>query len=101
MQFDSTRSAGISECLKVASMCSIQNVKLAPHHDPQVHGHIVAALPIGEIVETFPSGDRDPMWEELFSIRPEIVNGQLHLLDRPGWGVELDESVLERRGTWA
>ena len=101
MQFDSTRSAGISECLKVAAMCSIQNVKLAPHHDPQVHGHIVAALPIGEIVETFPSGDRDPIWEELFSIRPEIIDGQLHLLDRPGWGVEIDESILEKRGTWA
>ncbi|MEC9309500.1 MAG: mandelate racemase/muconate lactonizing enzyme family protein [Chloroflexota bacterium] len=101
MQFDCTRHAGITECLKVASMCATQNIKLAPHHDPQVHGHLVAALPIGEIVETFPTGDRDPIWEEMFSIRPEIENGELRLLDRPGWGFDLDEEVLEKRGVWA
>jgi L-alanine-DL-glutamate epimerase-like enolase superfamily enzyme len=82
-------------------MCATQNIKLAPHHDPQVHGHLVAALPIGEIVETFPTGDRDPIWEEMFSIRPEIQNGELRLLDRPGWGFDLDEEVLEKRGVWA
>jgi L-alanine-DL-glutamate epimerase-like enolase superfamily enzyme len=101
MQFDCTRHAGITECLKVASMCATQNIKLAPHHDPQVHGHLVAGLPIGEIVETFPTGDRDPIWEEMFSIRPEIQNGELRLLDRPGWGFDLDEEVLEKRGVWA
>jgi L-alanine-DL-glutamate epimerase-like enolase superfamily enzyme len=101
MQFDCTRSGGITECLKVAGMCAVQNVRLAPHHDPQVHGHLVAGLPVGEIVETFPTGDRDPIWEELFSVRPEIKNGELHLLDRPGWGIELDERVLNERGVWA
>jgi L-alanine-DL-glutamate epimerase-like enolase superfamily enzyme len=101
MQFDCTRSAGITECLKVAGMCAAQNVRLAPHHDPQVHGHLVAGLPVGEIVETFPTADRDPIWEELFTVRPEIKNGELTLLDRPGWGVELDERTLNQRGVWA
>ena len=45
--------------------------------------------------------DRDPVWNELFTIRPEIKNSQLTLLDRPGWGFELDEQTLERRGVWA
>ncbi len=101
MQFDCTRAAGITECLKVAGMCAMQNVRLAPHHDPQVHGHLVAGLPVGEIVETFPSADRDPIWEELFTVRPEIRNGEMTLLDRPGWGVELDENTLHARGVWA
>ncbi|MFB3120406.1 MAG: mandelate racemase/muconate lactonizing enzyme family protein [Stenotrophomonas maltophilia] len=101
MQFDCTRSGGITECLKIAGMCATQNVRLAPHHDPQVHGHLVAGLPVGEIVETFPEADRDPVWNELFTIRPEIKNSQLTLLDRPGWGFELDEQTLERRGVWA
>ena len=74
---------------------------LAPHHDPQVHGHIVAGLAVGEICETFPSADRDPIWEELFTVRPEIVGGRMQLLDGPGWGIELDERTLERRGVWA
>ena len=42
MQFDCTRAAGITECLKVAGMCAAQNVRLAPHHDPQVHGRRAA-----------------------------------------------------------
>ena len=101
LRFDCTRSGGITECLKVAGMCSIQNVRLAPHHDPQIHGHLVAGLPSGEIVETFPEADRDPIWTELFSVRPEIKNGELTLLDQPGWGFELNEATLERRGIWA
>ncbi len=101
MQFDCTRNSGITECLKIAGLCAMQNVRLAPHHDPQVHGHLVAGLPVGEIVETFPTADRDPIWEELFTIKPEIKNGELTLLDRPGWGVELDENTLHQRGVWA
>ena len=98
MQFDCTRSAGITEVLKIAGMCAAQNVNLALHHDPQVHGHVMAALPNGEILETFPSAARDPIWAELFSVRPEIVNSQMELLDRPGLGLELNEDTLEKRG---
>jgi L-alanine-DL-glutamate epimerase-like enolase superfamily enzyme len=101
MQFDCTRAGGITECLKVAGMCSANHVRLAPHHDPQVHGHLVAGLPVGEIVETFPTAERDPIWAELFTVRPEIENGWLTLSDRPGWGVELNEDTLEKRGAWA
>lgn len=35
------------------------------------------------------------------AVRPEIVAGKITLSDRPGWGIELDERTLERRGTWA
>ncbi|MCH7653889.1 MAG: mandelate racemase/muconate lactonizing enzyme family protein [Chloroflexi bacterium] len=98
MQFDCTRSAGITEVLKIAGMCATQNVNLALHHDPQIHGHVVAAMPNGEILETFPDAARDPIWEELFTVRPEIVNSEMKLLDRPGWGLELNEDTLEKRG---
>ena len=101
MQFDCTRNSGITECLKIAGMCAMNNVRLAPHHDPQVHGHLVAGLEVGEIVETFPTADRDPIWEELFTVRPEIRNSEMTLLDRPGWGIELDEAALRARGVWA
>ena len=101
MQYDSTRNGGVTECLRIAGLCAAEHVRLAPHHDPQVHGHLVAGLAVGEICETFPSADRDPIWEELFTDRPEIVAGKITLSDRPGWGIELDERTLERRGTWA
>ena len=101
MQYDSTRNCGITECLRIAGLCAAENVRLAPHHDPQVHGHVVAGLSVGEICETFPSADRDPIWEELFTVRPEIIGGKMTLLDRPGWGIELNERTLEQRGVWA
>ena len=101
MQYDSTRNCGITECLRIAGLCAAENVRLAPHHDPQLHGHLVAGLSVGEICETFPTADRDPIWDELFTVRPEITAGTLTLTDKPGWGLELDEHTLERRGVWA
>ena len=35
------------------------------------------------------------------TVRPEIVAGKNTLSDRPGWGIELEERTLERRGSWA
>ena len=98
MQFDCTRAAGITEFLKIAGICAAQNVRLAPHHDPQIHAHLVAAMPNGDILETFPDAARDPIWAELFRVRPEIIGSHLELTDRPGWGLELDEETLEKRG---
>ena len=65
------------------------------------HGHIVAGLEVGEICETFASADRDPILDELFTVRPEISAGELTLNDLSGWGIEPDERTLERRDTWA
>jgi len=101
MQFDCSRNCGITECLRIAGLCAAHGVRLAPHHDPQIHGHLVAGLPVGEILETFPTAERDPAWEELFTVRPEIEDGELTLLDRPGLGIELNEDTLKRRGVWA
>ena len=78
-----------------------EGLALAWTRDGQHRDILVAGLPVGEIVETFPSADRDPIWEELFTVRPEIKNGELILLDRPGWGIELDERTLKERGVWA
>ncbi len=78
-----------------------EGLALAWTRDGQHRDILVAGLPVGEIVETFPSADRDPIWEELFTVRPEIKNGELILLDRPGWGIELDEHTLNERGVWA
>lgn len=73
-----------AECTEIAGLCAAQNLGLAVHHDPQVHGHVVAAMPNGDTIETFPDSARDPIRAELFSMRPEIRDGQMQLLDRPG-----------------
>lgn len=108
MEFDCMRTGGPTEWLKVAGFCNAIGVKMAPHHGPHIHGHLVAAVPNGAYVETFsdPFTYKDPKelefvrWDkkrELFSVYHEIVDGEWVLPDRPGWGFELDEDVVARR----
>ena len=58
----------------------------------------MVALPEEEILETFPTANRGPIWAELFTVRPEIHNSEMTLLDRPGWRIELNEEALQAMG---
>ncbi len=99
LQFDCTRAGGVSEWLRVAAYASAHGVLMAPHHDPQIHGHLLAAVPNGHILEVFPNPVRDPLWSRLFVEQPQVLDGELVLGDRPGLGVELDRDVLDRFST--
>jgi L-alanine-DL-glutamate epimerase-like enolase superfamily enzyme len=101
LQFDCTRAGGISEWLRVAAYASAHGVLMAPHHDPQIHGHLLAAVPNGHIQEVFPNAVRDPLWSRLFVEQPRVLDGELVLADRPGLGVTLDRDVLDRYSTRA
>ena len=93
MQFDCTRSGGVSEWLRIAAYAAAHNVQMAPHFDPKIHGHLVAAAPNGLIQEVTPD---DPFWLELFVERPDVREGHIVLSDRPGLGLVLDREVLAR-----
>lgn len=98
MQFDCTRAGGVSEWLRVAAYASAHGVLMAPHHDPQIHGHLVAAAENGYVLELFPNAVRDPVWAGLFSSKPDVRDGTVILPERPGLGVELDlEFVAHHR----
>ena len=86
LQFDCTRAGGITEWLRAAAYASGHGVLMAPHHDPQIHGHLVAAVENGAVLEVFPDPVRDPVWPGLFAVQPDIVNGEVLLSDRPGLG---------------
>lgn len=95
MQFDATRGGGVTEWLRIADYAAHHHVLMAPHHDAQIHGHLVAAVPNGYILETFVNPERDPLWRDLFSVKPEIKDGMVILSDRPGFGFELDREMVE------
>jgi L-alanine-DL-glutamate epimerase-like enolase superfamily enzyme len=112
MQFDCMNSGGPSEWLKVAAMCSALDIPMAPHHGPNIHAHMVAAVPNGAFVEYFPNPKDYRTAEDLFPVRydlmreafavfPEIEGGDMVLSDRPGWGFELDEDVVRKRAVKA
>ncbi|MCI3952756.1 MAG: putative mandelate racemase/muconate lactonizing enzyme, partial [Burkholderiales bacterium] len=43
LQFDCTMMGGFTEGRKLAALCELNHVQVAPHHDCFIHAHIVAA----------------------------------------------------------
>ncbi len=98
LQFDCTMMGGFTEGRKLAALCELNNVKVAPHHDCFIHAHIVAASPAGCIVESFTDPERDPLQAELFEDPPRIANGRLTLKEAPGLGLTLSEAAVAKFG---
>jgi D-galactarolactone cycloisomerase len=98
LQFDCTMMGGFTEGRKLAALCEMNHVQVAPHHDCFIHAHIVAASPAGCIVESFTDPERDPLQAELYEDPPRIAKGLLHLKEQPGLGLTLSERALKKFG---
>jgi L-alanine-DL-glutamate epimerase-like enolase superfamily enzyme len=98
LQFDCTMMGGFTEGRKLAALCELNHVQVAPHHDCFVHAHIVAGSPAGCIVESFTDPERDPLQAELFEDPPRIANGRLTLKEAPGLGLTLAKAALAKFG---
>jgi D-galactarolactone cycloisomerase len=98
LQFDCTMMGGFTEGRKLAALCELNHVQVAPHHDCFIHAHIVAASPAGAIAESFTDPERDPLQAELFEDPPRIANGMLTLKEAPGLGLTLSERALKKFG---
>jgi L-alanine-DL-glutamate epimerase-like enolase superfamily enzyme len=98
LQFDCTMMGGFTEGRKLAALCELNHVQVAPHHDCFIHAHIVAASPAGCIVESFTDPERDPLQAELYEDPPRIAHGLLHLKEQPGLGLTLSERALKKFG---
>lgn len=99
VQFDCNAHGGITEWRKVAGMASMSHIWMAPHHEPVLHGHLLASVPNGYIVESFGNPERDPFWFEIYSKRPKIEKSTVFLDDSPGFGVEFDAKAVAKYGT--
>ena len=99
MQFDCNAHAGITEWRKIAGMASMSSIKMAPHHEPVLHGHLPASIPNGYILESFANPDRDPFWFELYDRKPRVEKSVLYLDNTPGFGVEFNAKALQQYGT--
>ncbi len=98
LQFDCTMMGGFTQGRKLAALCEMNHVQVAPHHDCFIHAHIVAGSPAGCIVESFTDPERDPLQAELFEDPPQISNGILTLKEQAGLGLTLSNSALKKFG---
>ena len=98
LQFDCTMFGGFTEGRKLAALCELNHVQVAPHHDCFIHAPLVASTPAGCFVESFTDPERDPLQAELFENPPRIANGWVTLNDSPGLGLTLADAALKKFG---
>jgi L-alanine-DL-glutamate epimerase-like enolase superfamily enzyme len=98
-QPDVGRAGGITECKKIAALAQAFNVHYAPHAWGgavliAASAHLAASLPNFLIFEV----DRmsNPLRDELPLEKLPLKDGFLHLPDKPGLGIELDQEQIER-----
>ncbi len=84
------RVGGITPWMKVAAMAEARGIPLAGHVIPEVHVHLLSAVPNGYLVEYMPRS------EPIFKTRLKLEDGHLVAPEAPGLGVELDEAACER-----
>jgi len=97
VQFDGTRHAGFTEALRVAALAEQHGVMIAPHTAPELHGHLVAALPRGGFgVESHGDAARNPLGHHLFTEGPQTHDGHVYLNDRPGFGIEINWEYVKK-----
>jgi L-alanine-DL-glutamate epimerase-like enolase superfamily enzyme len=97
VQFDATRAAGFTEALRVAALAEQHGVMVAPHTAPEIHGHLVLALPRCAFgIESHGGPETDPLAYGLFREHPELRDGHIHIGDKPGFGLDPDWAFVER-----
>jgi L-talarate/galactarate dehydratase len=88
VMIDLLRVGGIANWMKVAGMAEAFNVPVVSHLLPEIHVHLVAAIPNGLTVEYMPWSFR------LFEEVPVPVNGELAVPSKPGLGLVFNRGIM-------
>jgi L-alanine-DL-glutamate epimerase-like enolase superfamily enzyme len=89
---DLLRVGGVTQWMKVAGMAEAFNKPVASHLLPEIHVHLVAAVPNGLVVEYMP-------WTwRLFDNPPMPVNGEITVPTGPGLGLKFAPDLFEKYG---
>jgi L-talarate/galactarate dehydratase len=87
VMIDLLRVGGIANWIKVAGMAEAFNLPVVSHLLPEIHVHLVSAVPNGLTVEYMPWSFR------LFDEVPVPVNGELAVPSKPGLGLEFSRDL--------
>jgi L-alanine-DL-glutamate epimerase-like enolase superfamily enzyme len=90
VMIDLVRVGGITQWLKVAGMAEAFNLPVVSHLIPEVHVHLIGAIPNGLTVEYMPW--LTPLFQEV----PRQHNGELVMPTAPGLGLAFDKATIDR-----
>src|SRR5438270_1442562 len=92
VMIDLIRAGGITQWLKIAGMAEAFNLPVVSHVIPEIHAHLVAAVPNGLTVEYMG-------WMlRLFEGTAALDKGEFVLSDRPGLGLTFNQQTINRFG---
>ncbi|MCX5907749.1 MAG: mandelate racemase/muconate lactonizing enzyme family protein [Deltaproteobacteria bacterium] len=96
LQPDVAVVGGVTEWMKVAALASAYDLPISSHYFPDVHVHLMAAIPNALIAEYFPLDLDIMVFDHVVKepLKPE--KGYLPVPKRPGLGMDLDEEKLKR-----
>jgi L-alanine-DL-glutamate epimerase-like enolase superfamily enzyme len=87
VMIDLLRVGGITNWMKVAGVAEAFNLPVVSHLLPEIHVHLIAAVPNGLTVEYMP-------WSfKLFEEVPVPVKGELTVPSKPGLGLEFNRDI--------
>ncbi len=90
VMIDLLRVGGITQWMKVAGMAEAFNLPVVSHLVPEIHVHLIAAIPNGLTVEYMP-------WTlRLYEETPPIENGMLVVPKKPGLGLAFDPAAIKK-----
>jgi L-alanine-DL-glutamate epimerase-like enolase superfamily enzyme len=95
VMIDLIRVGGITQWLKVAGTAEAFNLPVVSHVIPEIHAHLVAAVPNGLTV------DYMGWMLRLFEGVAALDNSEIVLSDRPGLGLTFNEETVQRFGAAA
>ena len=87
VMIDLNRVGGISNWMKVAALAEAFNLPVVSHLLPEIHVHLIAAIPNGLTVEYMPWSFR------LFEEVPAPVKGELAVPTKPGLGLRFSGEI--------
>jgi L-talarate/galactarate dehydratase len=87
IMIDLIRVGSISNWMKVAAMAEAFNLPVVSHLFPEIHVHLISAIPNGLTVEYMPWSFR--LWQEV----PVPVKGELTVPTKPGLGLEFSREI--------
>ncbi|HEU0216250.1 MAG TPA: mandelate racemase/muconate lactonizing enzyme family protein [Stellaceae bacterium] len=90
VMIDQVRSGGITPWLKIAGLAEAFNLPVVSHGVPEIHVHLVGAVPNGLTVEYMPRLFH--LWKSV----PEVKDGMLDMPSAPGLGLEFDETAFTK-----
>jgi D-arabinonate dehydratase len=96
VNYDASEGGGVTDWLRAAGLCRAAGVSMAHHEEAQIASHLLAAVPHGTYAECFADPARDPVWQLMWINRPPVRNGIMQVAAGPGFGIELDEKMIQQ-----